>query len=588
MITKEKKPKKVKEPKQLPLPESWGVYKYNVPLLVNPNPKTFSPGISLDVEDDEKGGFVGLGIYDGEACYYWSDWELAKQLTLPPFVAHNGKSDLRKLQAWGFNVDESWLLWDTQLMQHVLDSSQHEYGLKRVVLRDLGITYPSYDEIVGKHKAKCQRKECSCERKTLDKQDLGLVSNYNAMDTFVTAKLSERQNENPYDGAIDYMNTVEIPASFVFGRMEERGIRIDVPYLQQLNTSLTAKHEIIKKAILDVLGDINLNSPKQLLEALHAKSIQPVGVTGKLRNKPSTDKRALARFRDIPVIRDLLIYSELDTLISNFVIPYLSRNAEVVHPNFNQCGTRTGRPSCSNPNLLQIPRRTENGKLVRRMFVPREGMVFGDCDFGQIEPRVLAHLSKDKSLCELFTKDIDFHTYTAERLAIDREKAKILNLSVSYRATKYSVSEQLRCSHDTAQREIDAWWNLFPHLWDWQEKLIYTSRRDGYFTTLLGRRIKVDGLDHGNRARRESAERQLMNNIAQASAGEVMKMGMIKADQAGIKLLVQVYDELLLEETEAEIEAAMNVAVESLETAIKLDVPLVVDAKIGPNWAEVH
>lgn len=385
----------------------------------------------------------------------------------------------------------------------------------------------------------------------------------------------------------DYFINLERPVSHIFNDMTNRGVRVDLAYLEQLKEQLEEQQKPIKEAILNELGAINLNSPRQLLGALNEKGIYP-----SLKGKPSTDKRALGSLsQGCDLVQRLLDFSELETLLSSFVAPYLERGQEYVHPFFNQVGTRTGRPSCSNPNLLQIPRRTENGKLVRRMFIPRDGMVMGDCDFGQIEPRVLAHLSKDPALCQLFIEGTDFHAYTASRLGIDRERAKVLNLSVGYRATFKSVSAQLRCSNEEAQTQINSWWSLFPVLRRWQDSLIFESKRSGYCTTLLGRRIRVDDLSHGNSWRREGAERQLINNITQGSAAEIMKMAMIKINQSKqyhpqFGLLVQVYDELLWESPDHE-EDAKSVQWH-MENAVKLAVPLTVECKIGDNWAECH
>lgn len=382
---------------------------------------------------------------------------------------------------------------------------------------------------------------------------------------------------------LEYFNSIEKPCASIFAAMEDRGVRIDTQYLQELKEYLEDQKIPIEKAIKNELGDINLNSPKQLLGALHAKEIYP-----EYKGKGRTDKRALERIRQIPIIEQLLCFSELETLLSSFVYPYLERQTEIVHPFFNQCGTRTGRPSCSNPNLLQIPKRTEYGKLVRRMFIARDGFLFGDCDFGQIEPRILAHLSKDKMLCEMFNSGVDFHDYTGDRLNISREAAKILNLSVGYRATFKSVSQQLKCTDNEAQKEIDRWWAMFPELRAWQDKLIWQSKKDGYFTTLMGRRIKVDNLNEYNKWKREHAHRQLINNIAQASAAEVMKMAMININKMDcIWPLVQVYDELLFEVIDWDI-MRIEAAKLYMENAVKLDVPLVVEAKSGPNWADVQ
>ena len=382
---------------------------------------------------------------------------------------------------------------------------------------------------------------------------------------------------------MEYFNQVEKLVSKIFYDMSVRGVRVDLQYLNELKAQLEAQQKPIKEAILNELGEINLNSPRQLLEALNGKGIYP-----ELKGKPSTDKRALAFVKDEPIIQQLLAFSEIETLLSSFVYPYLERGTEYVHPFYNQVGTRTGRLSCSNPNLLQIPRRTENGKLVRRMFIPRDGFTMGDADYGQIEPRLMAHLSQDPVMCQMFNDGVDFHTFTAERLNISRERAKVLNLSVGYRATFKSVSAQLGCSNEEAQAQINKWWSLFPTLRRWQDKLIFESKRSGYCTTLLGRQIKVDDLNHGNSWRREGAERQLINNIAQASATEVMKCAMIKIHNTAptMGLLVQVYDELLFES--AHIEEDVKIIINCMETAVTLRVPLVVECKTGDNWAACH
>jgi DNA polymerase-1 len=390
----------------------------------------------------------------------------------------------------------------------------------------------------------------------------------------------------------DYYETIEKPIAQIFYQMSNRGITVDLKYLNTLRTQLEAQKFPIEQDIYNQLGHINLNSPKQLIGALNEKGIYPT-----LKGKPSTDKRAIERFRSNRIVDNLLSFSQIETLLTSFVYPYLERGQNCVHPFFNQCGTRTGRLSCSNPNLLQIPKHSDNGKLVRKMFIPRHGMQLGDCDFGQIEPRVLAHLSKDPNMLRMFNDGIDFHTFTAENLGIDRQRAKILNLSVGYRATYKSVSQQLKCSDSEAQNEIDKWWSLFPTLRRWQEGLIYDSTRSGFCTTLMGRRIKVDRLSDGNTWRKEGAERQLINNITQGSAAEIMKLAMIKisndlgrgAFQATTKfgLLVQVYDELLFEADQRDIRLCTEEVAKHMQNAIKLDVPLVVDAKTGPNWGEV-
>jgi DNA polymerase I len=557
-----------------------------VEVLINQIPPKLDGAVSLDVEHDEAGGFVCCGMYfgNGDPVYCIFDIQLLRSIDFHSLaiIAHNGKGDLECLRQWGIDVKDSQLCWDTELIAHIADSARKAYGLKKLSLEDVGLAYPSYDDIVGKH-----TKKQSTERRTLDKWPIEIVSRYNALDCFVTWKLYERQRGSlsRSESVSQYFNEVEKPVAFILRDMENRGVRIDLKYLETLKEDLENQKRPLENQIKNELGNINLNSPKQLLEALNEKEIFPM-----FKGKASTDKRALEACKSHAVVQNLLRYSELETLLSSFVRPYLERGTEIVQPFFNQCGTRTGRLSCSNPNLLQIPRRTENGKLVRRMFIPRDGMLFGDTDFGQIEPRVLAHLSKDPVLCQMFNSGVDFHTFTAERLGIDRDRAKVLNLSVGYRATFKSVSAQMRCSNEEAQKQIDSWWLLFPELRRWQDRLIYESKRSGFCTTLLGRRIKVDGLSDGNSWKREAAERQLINNITQGSAAEIMKKAMIKIHKdlnsfsPGFGLLVQVYDELLFEGNNIQNDSLL--VTDKMKNAVKLDVPLTVDAHIGKNWSE--
>jgi DNA polymerase I len=551
-------------------------------VLVLDSPRKFEGPWALDVEHDEQGTFVGCGLYNGtNPVYYFSSLVSLNScdFSAVSLICHNGRSDFECLRSWGIGVPDDRLFWDTELSGHIIDSSFKGYGLKSMAKRELGIEYPSYEDIVGKRTAKQAK-----ERITLDKQPLELVQKYNALDCYVTWKLYEKQRgPGARTPASQYFEELERPVAFILSQMENRGICVDLNYLKDLKEQLEQQQKPIKESILNELGQINLNSPRQLLEALNAKEIYPT-----FKGKSSTDKRALSACKESNTVSLLLRYSELDTLLSTFVSPYLERNQSIVHPWFNQCGTRTGRLSCSNPNLLQIPRRTENGKLVRRMFTARPGMLMGDCDFGQIEPRVMAHLSKDPVLCQMFNDGTDFHDFTAKRLSISRDRAKVLNLSVGYRATRFSVQRQLGGTLEEAQIEIDKWWDLFPFLRRWQENLIYTSKRSGFCSTLRGRRIKVDGLTDGNAWKREAAERQVINNITQGSAAEIMKMAMLRIDRIfhHIGLLVQVYDELLFEAPAHMIDIEAKNVSDCMRNAIKLDVPLTVDCKVGETWTD--
>ncbi len=217
-------------------------------------------------------------------------------------------------------------------------------------------------------------------------------------------------------------------------------------------------------------------------------------------------------------------------------------------------------------------------------------MYIGEADYSAIEPCVLADISGDPAMRSLFINRVDFHGYFADKLTITRDSAKVFDLETYYGATKYGVDRHLGCGLDQAQKYIDMAWGLFPVLRRWRDRTLWEAKKNGYITTLLGRRIKIDGLDSPNSWKRESAERQTMNNLCQASAREVMAKGMLKVSQdkrlsPTFGLLIQIYDSLVFETAD---KADMDYVVEDMQSAVKLSVPLKADLKIGKNWGEME
>lgn len=367
----------------------------------------------------------------------------------------------------------------------------------------------------------------------------------------------------------------------VLNQMEERGVLVDMFYLANSFDELQGYKNPLMLSLQEELGGINLNSPKQLLAALHLKDIRP-----EWKGKPSTDKRGLMQLKKNDIVDKLLKYSELDTLINTFVVP-LRERGPVLHPSFSQTATRTGRLACYKPNLQQIPSRGEYALLVKNAFVARPNKIFLEADLGQIEPRLLAHFSGCENLCELFNDGIDFHQFTAERLGIDRFAAKTLNLSVGYLATEYSVSRQLNCGLEEAKEHINAWWRLFPDLRMWEYAFIEVTKQKGYLETLLGMRIPVDELDSFNSYRRGNAERQVINNLAQGSAQEIMQLGMLELDKQGFHILLQVHDSVLLEEVYKGDTQKQTVS-DILCNVYQLRVPLTATVKVGHRWGELN
>jgi DNA polymerase-1 len=556
-------------------PETWGAKAQGWNLYTNPMDIAFFPPSApaiIDVEDDEKGNFVGIGFTWGKPnVYYFTSLPdfLKRQLEKWTFVAHAGRTDLHKLKKWGVNVRPEQLVFDTMQAAHTIDSTRRAYGLKDMAEEMLGISYPNYKTLCGTGRNK----------RTLDALPTNLVANYNAMDCISTSALRDNL-ANSMGGCLDYFETLEMPVSHVLFRMEEKGIRVDLQRLAYLKRKIEERREPIMRRIRLILGkDINLNSPKQLLAALHKQDIFPM-----LKRKASTDKRALEAFRGRPVVDMLLKYSQLDTLLSSFINPYLERGQEYVFPEFLQARTRTGRLACKNPNLQQIPARSLEGGAIRSAFVPSDGNLFWDGDFGQIEPRIMAHLSCDPILTEMFNTGVNFHKFTASRMGISKDRAKVLNLSVGYRATSKSVAQQLKCSESEAQKEINAWWKMFPRLREWEEEVIAKCRADGHVTTLFGRQIEIENINDSLSWRREAAERDAINNMVQGSAAEIMKKALIALDREGADIRVSVHDEALIEIDKADVDTKPHRYAEVMSNCVSLRVPLSVEHRVGANW----
>jgi DNA polymerase-1 len=558
-------------------PEDWGPSKYGWNLRIDcaELPAASAP-VVIDVEDDEKDNFVGVGLTFGKPDIFYftqlTPW-LKEWLSSADLIAHAGRTDLHKLKKWGVNVRPEQLVFDTMQAAHTIDSTRRAFGLKDLSAEILDISYPDYKTLTGKGRGK----------RTLDCLPTELVANYNAMDCICTWLLKEHFT-NSMEGCMDYFTGLEMPLSHVLFRMEEKGIRVDLARLNYLFNRINIRKNYLVKQIKRILGDLNLNSPKQLLAALHARGITPM-----LKRKPSTDKRALEPFRGKVRVIDLLVkYSQYETLLTAFIGPYLERNNEYVYPEFLQARTRTGRLACKSPNLQQIPARTLEGGAIRSAFIPSEGASFWDGDFGQIEPRIMAHLSGDPALCGMFRDGINFHRFTADRMGMSKERAKVLNLSVGYRATSKSVSTQLKCSEAEAQKEINAWWRMFPRLRQWEDEVIAKCRADGYVTTLLGRRIIIENINSANSWQREAAERDAINNLVQGSAAEIMKKALIALDKEGADIRVSVHDEALIEVggTPEELDKASARYTNVMASCLPLRVPLVVESWVGKSWQE--
>lgn len=400
---------------------------------------------------------------------------------------------------------------------------------------------------------------------------------------------------------------VEMPLTRVLAEMEWRGVKLDLRHLDALAAEMGKELYHLEGEIYRLAGEqFTINSPKQLQYILFDKLNLPKG--RKTKTGYSTDADTLAGLADRhEIVRKILAYREVAKLKSTYVdaLPRLADAHDRVHTHFNQAVTATGRLSSSDPNLQSIPIRTEEGRQIRAAFIPSEpGWQLLAADYSQIELRVLAHITRDDALIEVFRRGEDLHTATACRVfnvtpdAVTREMrrmAKIVNFSIPYGTTAFGLAQQLGAPRELAEELMQTYLARFPGVADYMKKIVERARREGYVTTLLHRRRPLPDLQAPSPPVRQAAERTAINTPIQGSAADIMKLAMLRVDRAlretpslRARLLLQVHDEVVLEMPAEETDAVSDLVRDAMRNAYpELIVPLEVEVKIGPNWRDV-
>lgn len=400
---------------------------------------------------------------------------------------------------------------------------------------------------------------------------------------------------------------IEEPLIFVLSEMEERGIAIDKNYLEELSKEYEKKIERVSQEIYSLAGmSFNLNSPKQLREVLYGKlKLKPLkkGKTG-----PSTDETTLRSLsREHPIPNLILQHRELSKIKSTYIqglLNSISPQDGKIHTTFNQTITQTGRLSCSNPNLQTIPIRSELGKQIRKAFVPsRKDYLLLSADYSQIELRILAHLSQDKRLIEAFKSGKDIHRHTAglifgveESLVSEemRSIAKTVNFGIIYGISSYGLSKQLNLPLQEASKFIKYYFQLYPGVRLYIEKIISKAREQGYVSTLFNRIRYLPEINSLDAKMREFGERLAINTTIQGTAADLIKKVMVDIEREVKKaerecyLLLQIHDELLFEIPRKNLSLLRALIVDKMENALALEVPLAVNIKIGSNWLDLQ
>ena len=404
-------------------------------------------------------------------------------------------------------------------------------------------------------------------------------------------------------GGMELFTDVELPLVGVLARMEVAGITVDRPYLEAMGTTLRDELVVLEKEIHEAAGEpFNVNSTLQLRRVLFEELELPI-LKKTSKGAASTDASVLAKLEGThPIVASLLRYRELDKLRGTYVegyLPLIQADGRI-HAHFNQLGASTGRLSSDRPNLQNIPVRSETGRSIRRAFVPREGWSFVVADYSQIELRILAHLSKDPGLLSAFAAGEDIHTATAARvfgftpdLVTDemRRRAKVINFGLLYGMEAFGLADRLEISREEAQEHMDAYFQQFPDVRDFMKSIVADAKRDGFTTTIFGRRRYLSELSSDNFRIRQMGERMALNAPVQGSAADVIKLAMIEMDRRladrEAEMLLQIHDELVFEASDDILADVTRTVVEVMEGVAKLEVPLTVDVSTGPDLAAV-
>jgi len=509
-------------------------------------------------------------------------------------IGHNIKEDIIGLFRLDINISD--ISFDSMIGQYLINPSQTDYSIHELAKEYFDIFIESEEELLGKGKNKKTFKSLELEKRVeyfskildltfmLENQIKGIVK-------------SQGMEKLYYD--------IELPLIEVLASMEYLGFKIDMDIINELGKEFDDKINNLTIEIYDLAGrEFNVNSPKQLGEVLFDDLDLPV--IKKTKTGYSTNAEVLDKLKDKhPIIDKILKYRQIVKLKSTYIdglIDLVDDETNRIHSSFNQTVTNTGRISSTEPNLQNIPVKTEEGRKIRKAFVSEnENYVLVDGDYSQIELRVLAHISDDPKLKEAFYHNEDIHTKTASEVfevekeevtPLMRSRAKAVNFGIVYGISDYGLSRDLDISRKEAKKYIDNYLKNYEKVKEYMDNIIEVGKRDGYVETILNRRRYLPELKSRNYVVRSFGERVAMNTPIQGSAADIIKIAMVrvykelKKRNMKSKLILQVHDELIIEAHEDEKEEVENILRQIMESSVELNVPLKVDIKMGESWYE--
>lgn len=512
----------------------------------------------------------------------------------PHLIAQNAKYDFQIFDRHGVELNP--VAFDTMLASYCLNPSVRSHSLDALAETHCQHTMQPIEELIGSGK----------NQKSFATVPVDRATYYAAEDADYTFRLFHALAPMLDDAGVRRVfEVVEVPLVPVLARMESAGVRIDTTYLKRLSTTMEKKIAGLTDQIYDAAGEeFNINSPAQLGHILFdVLKLKPQGKTAKTSQR-ATDVGVLEKLagdHDLPrLILDYRHLSKLKSTYADALVGLVQPTTGRVHTSFNQAIAATGRLSSTDPNLQNIPIRTEDGQKIRRAFIPRDdNHTLLVADYSQIELRLMAHFSQDKSLLESFRDAADVHSRTAAEIfgiteddvtPEQRRLAKTANFGIIYGVSAYGLSQQSDMTVGEAKIFIDTYFERYPGVRKFIDKTIAQARKDGFVRTLYGRRRLLPDIKSSNRSRREFAERTAVNTPMQGTAAEIIKLAMIELDTKLRKkksdMALQVHDELVFDAHNSEIDWLARVVKDTMENVVALDVPLVVDIGTGPNWLQ--
>ena len=556
-------------------------------------------GLSFAI-DPGRAWYVPMGHQEGAQLSLETVLSRVRPLLESPDLrkcAHNANFDMTALASHGINCRN--VDFDTMIAAHLLGKSGAGLGLKNMSLDMLGVEMTPITELIG-----TGRKQV-----TFDKVDIGPATQYAAADADMTGRLrSMLEKQTDAQGFTDLLNDMEMPLVPVLVDMQRHGVKLEAGVLHEMSRDLNDQMHQKQQEIFQSIGhEVNINSPKALSDLL----FNELGLPRTKRTKTgySTDANSLEGLRGLhPVVDGILEYRQVSKLKSTYVdaLPEMVNTATGrIHTKYNQTGSATGRVSSSDPNLQNIPIRTELGRNVRRAFVAEDApdWVLFSADYSQIELRVLAHLSQDPDLLNAFRKGEDIHSATAS-LMFDvpindvnpemRRIAKVLNFGVIYGLSPHGISQQTGFSREEGAKFIESYFSNYPGISAYIENVKDQARANQYVETVSGRRRYLLDINASNFNVRGAAERMAINMPIQGTAADIMKLAMIlvdkriKEENLRSKMLLQVHDELVFEVPMDELDAMQELVYDEMPAALDLSVTLKVDTKWATTWGDME